>query len=196
MTIHKRRSLGSSDRSRPPENPRGGEKKSSKTREEAWELFQRQPRLGATRRQEFEQEYKQKAQKVLTFRFFQCRRKVSVSVGGRSAQNRSGIRSNERSQREAEHGAGGFQLPQASSMEEDMGSASPRHIAVSCCKKLTDWTSSSLHWSPQSGQPFARVRFRRYTNVNSEGTSWRATVMTHFGLHDDVKMLFGHHAGQ
>ena len=31
-------------------------------KEEAWELFQRQPRLGATRREEFEREYKQKAQ--------------------------------------------------------------------------------------------------------------------------------------
>ena len=40
-------------------------------REEAWELFQRQPRLGATRREEFEREYKQKidrSAKELTFR--------------------------------------------------------------------------------------------------------------------------------
>ena len=38
-------------------------------KEEACELFQRQPRLGVARREEFEREYKQKAQKVLTFRF-------------------------------------------------------------------------------------------------------------------------------
>ena len=36
-------------------------------KEEAWELFQRQPRLGATRREEFEREYKQKAQKYSPF---------------------------------------------------------------------------------------------------------------------------------
>ena len=35
-------------------------------KEEAWELFQRQPRLGAARREEFEREYKQK---VTTKRF-------------------------------------------------------------------------------------------------------------------------------
>ena len=35
-------------------------------KEEAWELFQRQPRLGASRREEFEREYKQK---VTTKRF-------------------------------------------------------------------------------------------------------------------------------
>ena len=104
-------------------------------KEEAWELFQRQPRLGAARREEFEREYKQKAQKVLTFWFFPCGRKGSASVGGGSAQSRSGARLKEGSQRVAEHGAGGFQLPKTSSMGEDMGSVSPR--AVSCSWKLS-----------------------------------------------------------
>ena len=36
-------------------------------KEEACELFQRQPRLGVARREEFEREYKQKAQKYSPF---------------------------------------------------------------------------------------------------------------------------------
>ena len=52
-------------------------------------------------------------------------------------------------------------------------------------------------WGPRSPVPspfrelFARIRFGRCPNVNSQETSWRATVTTHFGLHDDVKMLCG-----
>ena len=40
---------------------------SSKTRSKAWELFQRQPRLGVARREEFEREHKQRAQKYSLF---------------------------------------------------------------------------------------------------------------------------------
>ena len=36
-------------------------------KQEAWELFQRQPRLGATRREEFERQFKQKAQQYSPF---------------------------------------------------------------------------------------------------------------------------------
>ena len=60
----------------------------------------------------------------------------------------------------------------------------------SCAKEMSS-ASSSLHWSPQWSELFARIRFGRCPNVNSQGTSWRATVTTHFGLHDDVKMLCG-----
>ena len=52
-------------------------------------------------------------------------------------RERSGRRPKEGSQREAEHGPGGFQLPKTSSMGEDMGSASPRFVTVPCSRKLS-----------------------------------------------------------
>ena len=71
-----------------------------------------------------------------------------------------------------------------------MGTEESRPIAVPCAKEMSS-ASSSLHWSPQWRELLARIRFGRCPNVNSQGTSWRATVTTHFGLHDDVKMLCG-----
>ena len=109
-------------------------------KEEAWELFQRQPRLGASRREEFEREYKQK---VTT------KRLSPFDLGSPDADEKSlqewvdkllvqALAQDRKEARERpEHGAGGFQLPKTPCMGEDMGSASARPVDVSCSWKLS-----------------------------------------------------------
>ena len=104
-------------------------------KEEAWELFQRQSRLGSDAKERSSSGSTSRKRKSTHLSVLPVQvKKVSASMGGRSAQNR-GTRPKEGSQREAEHGAGGFQPPETWSMGEDMGSASPR--AVSCSWKLS-----------------------------------------------------------
>ena len=97
-------------------------------KEEAWELFQRQPRLGTSRKQ-----------KVTSKRFSPFdlgppdAEEVFAGMGGQASRASSGRRPKEGSQRKAKHGAGGLQLPETSSMGEDMGSLR----VVSCSWKLS-----------------------------------------------------------
>ena len=124
----------SSERTRPLENPRGGETTAPRQERRSVGGVPETTEIGSGAKKGVRAGVQAKSPKVLTFRFFQCRSKVSACVGGRSAQNRSGTRP-KGSQREAEHGAGGFQLPETLSMGEDVGSASLR--AVSCSWKLS-----------------------------------------------------------
>ena len=58
-------------------------------KEEAWELFQRQPNWGSKRREDFEREYKQKSRNrafALTFRFRQKGGEVLAGMGGQVAR--------------------------------------------------------------------------------------------------------------
>ena len=130
-TVHEDEAWESSERTRPLENPHGGETTAPRQQRRSVGAVPETTEIGSDAKRGVRKGVQAESAKVLTFRFFQCTRKVSASVGGRSAQCRSGARPKGRSQREAEHGAGGLQLPETSSMGEDMGSASPRAVSYS-----------------------------------------------------------------
>ena len=105
-------------------------------KKEAWELFQRQPRLGAARREEIEREYKQKAQKYSPFGFSSADEKslqawVEDLLKTALAEDRKKEARGRRSMGREDSNS------KTSSMGEDVGSASPRLVAVSCCWKLS-----------------------------------------------------------
>ena len=102
--------------------------------------------------------------------------KQKVTAGSRQvARERSGRRPKEGSPGMPENGKRRFQLSKSAKVGEDMGTEESLPIAVLCAKEVSS-ASSSLQWSPQWRQPYARIRFGPCPNVNSQGTSLRATV--------------------
>ena len=89
----------SSERTRPLKNPRGGETTAPRQERRSVGAVPETTEIGSGAKIGVRAGVQAESAKVLTFRFFQCRRKVSASVVGRSAQNRSGTRPKEGSQR-------------------------------------------------------------------------------------------------
>ena len=122
-------------------------------KEEAWDLFQRQPRLGTSRKQ------KVTSKRFSPFDLGPLMQKKSLQEWvDKLLVQALARRPKEGSQRKAKHGAGGLQLPETSSMGEDMGSLR----VVSCSWKLSRDVRLDVeltHWSRQWRQPYARIRF-------------------------------------
>ena len=120
------------------ERDRWGKQEEEKQRlqdkkEEAWQLFQRQPSWGPKRREDFEREYKQKVSAGPLYSPFgsdKREEKVLAGMGRQVARGRSGRRPKEGSQGMPENGTRRFQLPKSAKVGEDMGTEESRSIVV------------------------------------------------------------------